>query len=144
MDNQYLLDFYKIAFLSIKQKITAGKANLAKPVLLLSIFDAIEDGTVTGNRVLYNAVKPVYEKKLAEYQSDATPLKYPFYHMQSDGFWKLEWKTGIPAIPATPSDKFLRDNLAYASFDNALWDILQGKGARDFYREALVNYYKMK
>lgn len=27
MNNQYLLDFYKIELLSIKQKVTEGKAN---------------------------------------------------------------------------------------------------------------------
>ena len=144
MDNQYLLDFYKIAFLSIKQKVTAGKANLAKPVLLLSVFDAIEDGSVTGNRILYSTIKPLYEEKLKQFQSESTPLKYPFYHMKSDGFWKLEWKADATAIPATPSDKFLRDNLAFAMFDNALWDLLQEKQNRDYYREAIVNYYKMK
>ena len=144
MNNQYLLDFYKIEILSIKQKVTEEKANLAKPVLLLSVFDAIESGKISGNRILYEVIKPIYESKLQEVQTEPTPLKYPFYHMKSDGFWKLEWKTNTSKIPATPSDKFLRDNLAYAMFDNALWDLLQDKEARDFYRESIINYYKVK
>lgn len=143
MNNQYLKDFYKIAFLTIKQKVSAGKANLAKPVLLLSIFDGIEKGTITGNHIQYSVVKPLYEALLQDYQDESTPLKYPFYHLKSDGFWKLEWKVDSLKIPATPSDKFLRENLAYAMFDNALWDILQEKETRDFYREAIVSFYKM-
>ena len=144
MNNQYLLDFYKIELLSIKQKVTEGKANLAKPVLLLSVFDAIESGQIGGNRIMYEVIKPIYEAYLREVQTEQTPLKYPFYHMKSDGFWKLEWKSNVPKVPATPSDKFLRDNLAYAMFDNALWDLLHDKAARDYYREAIINYYKVK
>lgn len=86
MKNQYLLDFYKIAFLSMKQKVTGDKVNLAKPVLLFSVFDAIEDGSITGNKIMYNKVKPIYETILGKVQAEPTPLKYPFYHMSSDGF----------------------------------------------------------
>lgn len=144
MNNQYLIDFYKIAFLSIKQKVTCGKANLAKPVLILSVFDGIESGMITRNRIQYNVVKPLYEAKLREFQNEPTPIKYPFYHIKSDGFWKLEWKADSPAVPAAPSDKFLRVNLAYAMLDNALWDILQEKEVRGFYKAAIIDYYNMK
>ena len=89
MKNQYLLDFYRIAFLSLKQKVSGGKVNRAKPVLLLSVFDAIEDGLLAGNKILYETVKPIYENNLSQVQAEPTPLKYPFYHLKSDGFWKL-------------------------------------------------------
>lgn len=144
MKNQYLLDFYKIAFLSMKQKVTGDKVNLAKPVLLLSVFDAIEDGSITGNKIMYNTVKPIYETILGKVQAEPTPLKYPFYHMRSDGFWRLEWKADAPKIPSVPSDKFMRENLDYAMFDQALWDLLQDKEIRDFYRNAISGYYKMQ
>lgn len=144
MKNQYLLDFYRIAFLSLKQKMSGGKVNLAKPVLLLSVFDAIEDGLLAGNKILYETVKPIYENNLNQVQAEPTPLKYPFYHLKSDGFWKLVWKTNVISIPSVPSDKFLRDNLECAMFDQALWDLLKDLGGRNYYRAALASYYNMK
>ena len=144
MKNKYLIDFYKIAFLSMKQKVNGGKVNLAKPVLLLSVFDAIENGSLTGNKIIYSTVKPIYESLLSSIQEESTPLRYPFFYLKSDGFWKLEWKPGAPAIPTAPSDKFLRDNLAFAMFDHALWDLLQDQEVRDLYRGAITNYYNMQ
>lgn len=84
------------------------------------------------------------KKHPLNFNTEPTPIKYPFYHIKSDGFWKLEWKADSPAVPAAPSDKFLRENLAYAMLDNALWDILQEKEVRDFYKAAIIDYYNMK
>ena len=144
MVNQYLLDYYRIAFLSTKQKVTGDKLNLAKPVLLLSVISAIEDGLLADNRIHYQIIKPIYEELIQKVQDEPTPIKYPFYHLKSDGFWKLEWKSEVTQIPATPSDKFLRENLAYSMFDQALWDLLQDCDTRLYYRNAITNYYKMK
>lgn len=143
MVNQYLIDYYRIAFLSTKQKVTGDKHNLAKPVLLLSVISAIEEGLLADNKIYYQIVKPIYEELIHEVQDEPTPIKYPFYHLKSDGFWKLEWKRGITQIPATPSDKFLRENLAYSMFDQALWDLLQDGDIRVYYRNTIVSYYKM-
>lgn len=143
MKNQYLIDFYRIAFLSLRQKVQRDKVNLAKPLLLLSVFEAIENCSLTSNRILYNEVKPIYEEILQKVQNEPTPVKYPFFYLKSDGFWKLEWKNNFASIPATPSDKFLRENLAYAMFDQALWDLLQDSEVRNSYRDALINYFKM-
>ena len=128
----------------MKQKVSGDRVNLAKPVLLLSVFDAIENGALTSNRIHYNAVKPFYEALLPKVQEEPTPLKYPFFHMKSDGFWNLEWKSSSLKIPVSPSDKFLRENLEYAKFDQALWDLLQDQKTRDFYRNAISNYYQMQ
>ncbi len=141
MKNEHLIDFYRIAFLSMKQKVTGGKANLAKPALLLSVFEAIEIDALMGNKILYSTVKPIYENLLGRIQAEPTPLRYPFFFMRSDGFWKLEWKPDTPALPTSPSDKFIRNNLVCASFDQALWDLLQDAEVRALYRDAVCNYY---
>ena len=92
MDNKYLIDFYKIAFLSLKQRVAGGYANLAKPTLIISIIDAIDSKAITDNKIVYNTIKPIYEDVLKSVQTEATPLKYPFYHLSSEDFWHLEWK----------------------------------------------------
>ena len=48
------------------------------------------------------------------------------------------------SIPYVPSDKFLRDNLECAMFDQALWDLLKDLEVRNYYRTALASYYNMK
>lgn len=144
MKNNYLIDFYRITFLSMKQKITGGKVNLAKPALLLSIFDAIETSSLKDNKILYSTIKPIYEEVLSHIQVESTPLRYPFFHMKSDGFWKLEWKTDAPSFSSSPSEKYLRENLVCATLDNALWDLLQDQGIRFLYRDAVCNYYNLK
>ena len=143
MDNKYLIDFYKIAFLSLKQRVAGGCANLAKPTLIISIIDAIDSKAITDNKIVYNTIKPIYEDVLKSVQTEATPLKYPFYHLSSEDFWHLEWKKSTEKIPKVPSDKFMRENLEYASLDNALWDLLQDSTNRLFYKDSIVSYYKM-
>lgn len=144
MKSKYLIDFYRIAFLSMKQNITGGKANLAKPALLLSVFEAIESGTLTGNKILYSTIKPIYEGLWGRIHMKSTPLRCPFFYLKSDGFWKLEWKPDVTVIPSLPSEKFLRDNLVCASFDQSLWDLLQDREVRALYRDAVCNYYDLK
>lgn len=96
------------------------------------------------NKIYYQIVKPIYQELIQKVQDEPTPIKYPFYHLKSDGFWNLEWKNGVTQIPASPSDKFLRENLAYSMFDQELWDLLQDGDTRLYYQNAITSYYKMK
>ena len=50
------ITYYKGLLCSIKQKITNGEANIAKPILLLTIIRLIERGKVLGNKIVYNDV----------------------------------------------------------------------------------------
>ena len=141
MNNEYLYDLYRIAFLSVKQKCTNGVLNAAKPALLVAVIDAIEDGVVRNNQIRYIDIRERYIKELAEWQSEKTPLNYPFYFMERDGFWHLKWIGIEPEKKAAPSEKFIRDSIDYAYFDNALWDILQDEEARKGYRQAITTYF---
>ena len=117
--------------------------NLAKPVLLLAVFDAIGKSVVNDNKIVYNAIKPLYEEKLSLFQDEPTPLRYPFFYLKSDGFWQLKWMSDSLRIPVAPSDKYLRENLAFAMFDNVLRDLLQNERTRDYLRDSIINHYKM-
>lgn len=141
MNNKYIIDFYRLAFLSLNIKKTKGKANLAKPALILSVIRCIEDSLVHDNKLEYQILKPVFEEELKSVQEEKTPLRYPFFHMQKDGFWHITWKEGITCSSNSPSDKFLRENVKYASFDNSLWNLLQGKDMRTYYKQVIKGYY---
>lgn len=142
MRNEYLYDLYRIAFLSVKQKCTNGVLNAAKPALVISVIDAIAAGEVKNNQIRYDDIRERYIKELAEWQRDKTPLNYPFFFLARDGFWHFKWVGDEPAKHTTPSSGFIRNNIEFAYFDNALWDILQDEEARNGYKEAITTYFK--
>ena len=141
MSNEYLYDLYRIAFLSVKQNSTTGILNAAKPALLIAVINAIEEGVIKNNQIRYSDIRERYIKELAEWQSEKTPLYYPFYYMERDGFWHLKWLGIEPTKKTAPYEKYIRDNIDYAYFDNALWDILQDEEARRGYKQAIMTYF---
>ena len=142
MKNEYLYDLYRIAFLSVKQKSTNGVTNAAKPALVIAVIDAVAAGEVKNNQIRFQDIEARYISTLEKWQPEKTPLKYPFYHMESDGFWHLKWIGEQSTKRISPSAKFLRENIEYAYFDNALWDLLQDEEARNGYIEAITKYFK--
>ena len=142
MKNEYLYDLYRIAFLSVKQKSTNGVTNAAKPALVIAVIDAIAAGEVKNNQIRFQDIEARYISTLEKWQPEKTPLKYPFYHMESDGFWHLKWIGEQSTKRISPSAKFFRENIEYAYFDNALWDLLQDEEARNGYIEAITKYFK--
>ena len=142
MRNEYLYDLYRIAFLSVKQKSTNGVTNAAKPALVIAVIEAIAAGEVKNNQIRFQDIEVRYISTLEKWQPEKTPLKYPFYHLEGDGFWHLKWKGEQPTKRISPSAKFLRENIDYAYFDNALWDLLQDEVSRKGYVEAITKYFK--
>lgn len=142
MRNECLYDLYRIAFLSVKQKSTNGVTHAAKPVLVIAVIEAIAAGEIKNNQIRFQDIEARYISTLEKWQPEKTPLKYPFYHMESDGFWHLKWNGEQPAKRISPSAKFFRKNIIYAYFDNALWDLLQDEKARKGYIEARTKYFK--
>lgn len=144
MNNKYIVDFYRLAFLSLNIKKTDGKANLAKPILILTVIKCIEKQLVHDNKLDYQVLKPVFEEELASVQKETTPLRYPFFHLQKDGFWHITWKNGVICSSSSPSDKFLRENVIYASLDNSLWDLLQEQDIRDYFKQVIIDFYHIE
>lgn len=141
MNNKFKLQYYKIELLSLKRKVTQKRANNAKPVLLLAFFTAIEQGIVVHNKLYFESdIKKVYNDLSLQYGNE-TPYIYPFYYMRNDGFLNFVCKDSNVVFPRTPSYKFLRENLLYASLDNALWDLLQDEECRNTLRESVVNHF---
>ena len=52
--NELKLQYYKVAFISVKRSASNGVFNNAKPVLLLSIIDKIDDGTIKDNIIPFS------------------------------------------------------------------------------------------
>lgn len=90
MRNEYLYDFYRIAFLSVKQKCTDGVTNAAKPALVIAVIEGIAAGEIKNNQIKFQDIKARYIRKLEEWQPEKTPLKYPFYHLEGGRILALE------------------------------------------------------
>lgn len=117
-----------------------------KPFLLLSILDAIASSGITKN-----FIEPSFElaETFAGYWSLVMPpgtsgsMSYPFYHLESSGFWHLVGKLGIPHERGRTigSVKLLLKYYLGARFDDDLFSLLVIETSRDRLRSALIETY---
>lgn len=101
-----------------------------KPLLLLCIMDLYQQDLIRENRIeptlhleeMFNS----YWRRLFGNDTTST-FALPFFHLQYDGFWRLEGTNGTqvsdPAIAKAPSP--LRKNVAFAKLDPDLHDLLR-------------------
>lgn len=132
------LDYYKTLFLSVRTQIVKGKKKVAKPIFLISILDMIEKGKLKSNHITYTSeLEQMYNSLFEIFQKPLSPLKYPFYHLITDGFYHIQGS--LPTKSPTP--KQLRETVEYAYLDDALWELLQDEAVRGELRESLVNHF---
>lgn len=145
--NGLKLQYYKIAFLQIKRGNYKGIFSNAKPVLCLAYIEAIEKGMINKNEIPFmdSQLEELYESVFRAYCKDAvvTPIEMPFFHLNKEPFYSIEWKSGVrpPMQAHSPSSKYLRENVKYARFDNALWDLLQDTECRQALREVIIQNF---
>lgn len=72
-------------------------------------------------------------------QENLTPLCYPFYHLKTDKFWHLSWKTNGCNKTEAPSASWIRRNVDHAYIDDELWLLLNNDTYADKLKEYLVN-----
>ncbi len=141
------VDMYRIMLLQIKRSTVRGGVIInAKPVFLLTLIDLIEEGKVRNNEFFFDDnLKTKYEDVHKELLPDAklTPCYRPYYHLVQDGFWIVKWKNGV-LDPHGLTERRLRENAVYAKLDNVLWDVLQEKEVRDYYREVIKDFFLTK
>lgn len=135
-----LLDYYEAEILSVTQAHAKREVVPAKPFLMVSVIDYINQGKCNNNKIFFTDLIDLYGTNLKLTNACATPMSYPFYFMGSESFWHLKWKNQFKKIKA-PSAKFVRENIEYAYLDNALWDLLQETQVRKQLRETLVTHF---
>ena len=69
-----------------------------------------------------------------------TEINNPFWHLESDGFWHLNYQGERLSKGKTPSKAWLKDNVFHASFDDDLWVLLQNRTTRQQLRDYIVAY----
>lgn len=119
----------------------SGFKAVAKPVLLLAILKAIDNGTISANRFDYNLLESYYTTLFRQYfmqarQESLTPMYYPWYFMSHDDFWHLSWQGSEPIKTESPSAAFIRRNTTHAYFSDDLWTLVCHPG----YRHQLMQF----
>lgn len=138
--------YYTNLILNIRQAKIRGEVILAKPVLLLAIIDGIESGIFTNNEFsltewLERRYVVLMMKYMRRSQFDKpTDISNPFWHLQSDGFWHLNYAGERIGKDRTPSKMWLKENVEYASFDDDLWLLLQDNVWRKKLRDYIIEH----
>lgn len=71
---------------------------------------------------------------------DLTGIEKPFWHLESDGFWHLQYPGENRTKSATPSRAWLIENVEFACFDEDLWMLLQNKVWRQMLHDYIVEH----
>ena len=137
---------YTKRIMSIKQAKINGEVILAKPVLLVAIIDAIDEDIFRNNQFVINDwLEGRYKMLMCHYAKDSQfedkiGIEKPFWHLESDGFWHLNYQGESLSKSRTPSKAWLKENVKFASFDEELWILLQNRVWRTKLRDYIIEH----
>ena len=137
---------YTKRIMKIRQAKIHGETIVAKPVLLVAIIDGIEANIFKDNQFIINdwlegRYRILMQKYVKDSQfNDKTGIEKPFWHLESDVFWHLNYQGERLSKGRTPSKAWLKENVEYAYFDEPLWILLQNKVWRLQLRDYIVEH----
>ncbi len=121
-------------------------ASPYKPLMLLSVMDLIAEGVITEN-----SIPPSFElaETFNDYCFQILPAgmkgnpAMPFYHLQSEGFWKLTPAVGLGRVPHTARNSMpkIMESCSHARLDDPLFVMLQVSDSRERLRALLIQKY---
>ena len=139
-------NYYTKRIESIRQKRIHGETIVAKPVLLVAIIDGIDANIFRSNQFAINDwLEGRYNMLMSQYAKDSqfddkTTIEKPFWHLETDGFWHLNYQGERLSKGHTPSKAWLKENIDFAYFDEPLWILLQNKVWRTKLRDYIVEH----
>lgn len=113
-----------------------------KPILLLSVIELMSQGTISDNYIyvsdeLINTFNK-YWNCLASNSAYRGGLHYPFIHLESEGFWQVEFKPDCQQGRKIDSTKALTKGVEYAKLDSELFTFIQDPVAVTRLIDALI------
>lgn len=116
-----------------------GEIVIAKPILLLAIFELIGKGVILGNRINFSKeLAEEYKSQWTRFSNKPiTLVQYPYYYLNSEEFYYIKGKTDRK----TPSAKFIREQIEFAAFDDELWDLLQIPETREELKSTIIKFF---
>ncbi|OJV87023.1 MAG: hypothetical protein BGO39_33195 [Chloroflexi bacterium 54-19] len=119
-----------------------------KPVLLLCVFDLVEEGLISSNLIeLTLDLAELFNLYCSRVLAPCTKanLAMPYYHLKSEGFWHLLPRPGMEeAVRVSGGNSGiskLQNVLLGASLDEELYTFISLKEARDKLRKILIETY---
>lgn len=137
---------YTKRIMNIRQAKIHGETIVAKPVLMVAIIDAIDSSVFNNNQFIINEwLEGRYKTLMAQYAKESqfdeiTDIGKPFWHLESDSFWHLNYHGERLSKSRTPSKAWLKENIEFAYFDEPLWILLQNKEWRIRLRNYIIEY----
>ena len=159
------LKHYIDAFSSLHTAKVKGYKAPHKAILLLSIIDLVEKGSIASPHIqLTDALEKnfheVWHRYLGNSAVFAPDIAKPYFHMQHESFWRLveheetckmmvaeeslfvESRRETKNLPSgSYSVKAMRKAFAYAEIDGALFQLLQNADARAMLRVIIISTY---
>lgn len=137
---------YTKRIMNIRQAKIHGETIVAKPVLMVAIIDGIEANVFRTNQFYindwlvgrYNMLMSLYAKD--SQFNDVAGIEKPFWHLETDGFWHLNYPGERLGKGRTPSKAWLKENVEFAYFDEPLWILLQNKEWRMKLRDYIIEH----
>lgn len=137
---------YTTRIVNIRQAKIQGETIVAKPVLMVAFIDGVEENVFSNNQFVLNdwiegRYKMLMQKYAKDSQFDATTgIEKPFWHLETDGFWHLNYQGERQSKGHTPSKAWLKENVEFAYFDESLWILLQNKVWRSKLRDYIIEH----
>ena len=141
------LEAYKSDFLKLKRAYQYGGAP-HKPILLLSVLDAIERGFITSERIYITIeLQALFRSNWNMFVKTPHKRKFalPFYHLSNEPFWDISLLPG-KSLPLTSKKSIksfnsLNESISYALIDKDLFFYLSNPAYREEFRNLLMQEY---
>lgn len=147
--NNFSTKSYNDLILSVKRGNSLSGRSNAKPLFILAVLECIALKLLTENKIMFNDnyLKEAYGAFVRYYnEASCPPIILPYFHLSSSDFYHLIWSKDErpPYSGKTPSEKYLREYLLYAKFDDELWEILQDAESREYIRRNIITRFLIK
>ncbi len=145
---ELLLEKYLKKFTSLRRDNKNGGAP-HKPILLLSVIEVYEDRIFHNNQVFIIPELVANFKRIWAQLVDTNHhsiFALPFYHMKSEGFWKLIPNYGFEKLIASKASlkssfNTLKASIYCAEIDQELCELLKNENHRNILKVTLLEKY---
>lgn len=149
------IEYYESLFKTLHTNVYKGKSAPHKAMLLLSIFDLIEDGTIYDSHIqltdeLEQTYKKLWEKLLDKSLLFSPDVYKPYYHMDYEQFWRLipvDEKCNVGSVVSMSKEdprytkNWMRSHYKFAEIDEELFQLLKNENVRAQFRLLLIVTY---
>lgn len=142
------LQYYLKAFKRLRVDRSHGGVAPHKPILLLSILQAVKERIITSNQIyLTPELISLFRNNWSRlvYTKHDCRISYPFYYLKSEKFWKLvfkEWTMDFNRIDSLVKNiNRLNTVIDFAIIDNNLFSLMQDNESNNILIQCLLAEY---